>query len=263
MRIADLVVLLIEPSGIQARIIREQLENLGVLDIDLAESRETAAALIETSKPDLVISAMYLPDGTGTELVEWMHTTEGYRDIPFMLISSETSIRALEPIRQAGSIAILPKPFEIEQLQQALHSTVDLLEPDAINIPEVEPENLKVMLVDDSVTSRHQIGRLLTGMGFSQLIEAKDGVEAVELLKGQHFDLIVTDYNMPHMDGKELVEYIRHESNQTLVPIMLVTSEHNQSRLAAIQNAGVSAVCDKPFEPSSIKSALEGILSTI
>ena len=89
-----------------------------------------------------------------------------------------------------------------------------------------------------------------------------DGVAAVELLNSQHFDLIVTDYNMPHMDGKELVEYIRHKSTQSSVPIMLVTSEHNESRLAAIQNAGVSAVCDKPFEPSGIKSMLEGILSS-
>ncbi len=262
MKFSDLMVLLVEPSGIQARIIQEQLETLGVVNIEHAENSMAAITSIEGSVPDLVISAMYLPDGTGTELVEWMHTTESFQDIPFMLISSETKIRALEPIRQAGSIAILPKPFEIEQLQQALHATVDLLEPDLIHLTEVEPESLKVLLVDDSVTSRHQICRLLNGMGVEQLFEAEDGVAAVELLNSQHFDLIVTDYNMPHMDGKELVEYIRHKSTQSSVPIMLVTSEHNESRLAAIQNAGVSAVCDKPFEPSGIKSMLEGILSS-
>lgn len=242
MKIADLVVLLVEPSGIQSRIIMEQLETLGVCDIERAESGTAARTLVEQLMPDLVISAMYLPDGTGTELVEWMHTSENHQNIPFMLISSETSIRALEPIRQAGSIAILPKPFEIEQLQKALHATVDLLEPEAIHLVAVEPESLRVLIVDDSLTSRHHLHRLLEGMGFEQFVEAKDGVEAVQCLEQQHFDLIVTDYNMPRMDGKELVEYIRHESTQSSVPIMLVTSEHNQSRLAAIHNAGVSAV---------------------
>ena len=74
-------------------------------------------------------------------------------------------------------------------------------------------------------------------------------------------DLVVTDYNMPEMDGRQLVEYIRQQSWQRSVPILMVTSEQSFSRLAAVEEAGVSGICDKPFEPGTIRRLLQRILS--
>ena len=74
-------------------------------------------------------------------------------------------------------------------------------------------------------------------------------------------DLVITDYNMPEMDGRQLVEYIRQQSWQSTVPVLMVTSEHNQQRLAAVERAGVSAICDKPFEQESIKRLLAEALA--
>jgi len=74
------------------------------------------------------------------------------------------------------------------------------------------------------------------------------------------FDLIVTDYNMPEMDGKELIQHIRSELKNSFIPILMVTSEQNETRLGSIQQAGVSGICDKPFEPQTVKEMLFRVL---
>jgi len=80
-------------------------------------------------------------------------------------------------------------------------------------------------------------------------------------LANNFFDLVVTDYNMPEMDGKELTEYIRNHSQQASIPILMVTSEASHSHLAGVKQSGVSAMCDKPFEPSMVKSLIRSILT--
>jgi two-component system chemotaxis response regulator CheY len=73
-------------------------------------------------------------------------------------------------------------------------------------------------------------------------------------------DLVVTDYNMPEMDGKALVDHIRQRSWQASVPILMVTSESDFGRLAAVEEAGVSGICDKPFDAATVRRLLGRML---
>lgn len=95
-------------------------------------------------------------------------------------------------------------------------------------------------------------------MGINEIITANDGKQGVDIFSANQdaFDLIVTDYNMPVMDGQELIRFIRHDMGNTLIPILMVTSEDNELRLNNIQQSGVSAICDKPFEPQTVKEML-------
>jgi two-component system chemotaxis response regulator CheY len=102
---------------------------------------------------------------------------------------------------------------------------------------------------------------MLADLGVDKIIEAVNGKEAVELLQSTTVDLVITDYNMPEMDGRELTEYIRTQSWQNTVPVLMVTSEQNQGRLAAVERAGVSAICDKPFEAGSIRKLISESLT--
>ena len=101
---------------------------------------------------------------------------------------------------------------------------------------------------------------MLNNLGLLRITEAVDGSEAIELLKENMFDLVVTDYNMPEVDGKELTKYIRNESGQSHLPILMVTSESNDTHLSNILTEGVTAMCDKPFEPHNVKQILYRIL---
>jgi two-component system chemotaxis response regulator CheY len=255
-----LLVCLVEPSAMQARIVAAQLSSLGINSVQRYDSGGAALAAMRNSRPDLVISALYLPDMSGTELVSAMRKEPELGQVAFILISSETRPQALEPVRQLGVCGILPKPFSAAQLRRALTTTLDFLNPDTELMAEFDSENLRVLLVDDSPSARKFMRRVLENLGIEKFIEAENGKEAVAILAETMFDLVVTDYNMPEMDGQALVEYIRAQSWQNSVPILMVTSETNQGRLAAVQESGVSGICDKPFEPAVVKRLLWDML---
>lgn len=252
--------LLVEPSSAQQKIISGFLNRIGVVSIECVKNGKEAVDYMHAQKPDVVISAMHLEGMTGTELVQTMRMDVDLRDIPFMLVSSETHYRYLEPIRQAGVIAILPKPFNCEQLEAAINSAVQFIDPGEIHTASFDGEELKVLVVDDSFTARRHISRVLNNMGISDITEAENGADALQKIKNQYFDVVVTDYNMPVMDGKEFVEEVRKNSSQAAIPILMVSSETDVSRLSAVQQVGVSAICDKPFDSVEVKILLQRIL---
>ena len=108
LQISDIVVLLVEPSATQQKIISKQLNQVGIENIILKNNGQETLDNLVSLKPDVVISALYLPDMTGTELVHRMRENSETSEMGFILISSETRFRYLDPIRQAGVIAFRP-----------------------------------------------------------------------------------------------------------------------------------------------------------
>jgi two-component system chemotaxis response regulator CheY len=259
--LADLVVLVVEPSPTQRRILCRALQEQGVTQTLECDTGTAALTALAELSPDLVVSALYLPDMTGTDLVHRIRGLEQHGDTPFMLVSSETRFRYLDPIRQAGAVGILPKPFSAAELRTALGATLDLLDEERDSVEGYDTESLRVLVVDDSALSRRHISRVLGSLGVSHIDQAADGVEALGMIGEHYYDFVVTDYNMPHMDGRELIEHIRTASAQSSLPVLMVTSESNSNRLAAVQQSGVSAICDKPFEPAMVKRLVRQILA--
>src|SRR5574343_1246308 len=258
--LADLTILLVEPSSMQAHLVQRMLENQGLRRVIRVETAaEALKALHAANEQTVVISSLYLPDQPGTDLVAAMRAERALESVPFILVSSETRPQVLEPVRQSGACSIVAKPFNEQQLSRALYAAADYLNPpDDIDAADIE--NLRVLLVDDSMASRRHILRLLAELGITRVVEAENGKAAVALLQETMVDLVITDYNMPEMDGRELTEYIRTQSWQNTVPVLMVTSEQNQGRLAAVERAGVSAICDKPFEAGSIRKLISEAL---
>jgi two-component system, chemotaxis family, chemotaxis protein CheY len=260
-RIEDLYILLAEPSSTQSKIIIKQFAELGITKFDVVGNGHDVLAAVEKDTPDLVIATMYLPDMNSIELVHKLRAGNKFEELVFMLISTETSFDRLDPIKQAGATAVLPKPFTTKQLKQALFTTFEYLEPDQLDIENFNSESMHVLVVDDSRFARNQIMRTLTKMGIERFMEASDGADAIPIIDNEYFDLIITDYNMPKVSGKELIDYVRTKSNQPTVPIMMVTTEESGSKLAAVERSGVSAICDKPFEPKTVKAMIESVMA--
>lgn len=258
---SQVLVYLVEPSQAQARFIIERLSQVGMKQVRHFESAGDCLQAMGSQRPDAVMSSLYLPDMTGCELIEAIRNDERFLESAFILISSETRPQALERVRQGGACAILPKPFSKDQLLSAVRTTMDYLEfDDALHQSGLVPEKLEVLVVDDSLLSRRHIIHVLRNLGVIHFIEAETGAAAVPILSSTRVDLVVTDYHMPEMDGEQLVDYIRNESWQSDVPILMVTSEQDMGRLAAIERSGVSGICDKPFETETIRDLLERIL---
>ena len=258
---SELSVFLIEPSSVQTRIVKKYLSDLGVLNTQVFQDGTSALAAMRKQQPDLTISSMYLGDMSGSKLVEMMRADQALTNIAFILISSENNPLYLDPVRQSGACAILSKPFELNDLRAAIFTTLDYLNPGSLALEKdnFDVENLHILVVDDSSSARSYLIKVLKNIGIKNITEAENGKQGAEIVQERTFDLVITDYNMPEMDGRELVEFIRNKSWQSELPIMMITSERDEKRLAAVKQAGVSAICDKPFEPSHIKNLIEEI----
>jgi len=118
---------------------------------------------------------------------------------------------------------------------------------------------MKILLVDDSTTMRNIQKKILTGLGYTEIAEAADGLQAVAAYTADKPDLMLIDWNMPNMDGITLVRKIRETDKNTLM--MMVTTEAEKTRVIEAIKAGVNNYVVKPFTPAVLTEKLEQTLA--
>src|SRR5262245_50368195 len=182
-RYADLNVILVEPSSMQTRSVSNAFTDIGIQYLRTADSGNAALRLMCEMRPDVVVSALYLPDMSGSDLVMAMRQDPDLAGVSFILISSETRRSSLEAARQAGICGILPKPFTSAQLAHVFNTSLDYLAlEDNSEHADFETEELRVLVVDDSEHSRRFLRRLLEKIGVRNILEARNGKEALAVL---------------------------------------------------------------------------------
>ncbi len=120
--------------------------------------------------------------------------------------------------------------------------------------------DLKVLYVDDSPTMRRIIKNSLNKIGYDNLIDAEHGVEALEKLEGVDVDLIITDWNMPEMNGEQLVVKLREDPKYKDKPILMVTTRGMKEDVITAVKIGVNGYVVKPFTPEVLKKKINDIL---
>ncbi len=113
---------------------------------------------------------------------------------------------------------------------------------------------MRVLLVDDSGTMRTIIRRCLNGLGITEIVEAEDGVAGLQRLQGERFDVILSDWNMPRMNGLEFLQAAR--AAQVTVPFVMITTEAERGRVVQAIQSGVSDYMVKPFTPDALRDKL-------
>lgn len=118
------------------------------------------------------------------------------------------------------------------------------------------------LVVDDSAAIRKILQRVLrqTGMAINTIHEAGDGQEALELLRSRQVALVLTDINMPRMDGLELLAAIRKSSEWAAMPVVMITTEGGEAKVAEAVRLGAAGYVRKPFTADQIKEKLAGLL---
>jgi two-component system chemotaxis response regulator CheY len=121
---------------------------------------------------------------------------------------------------------------------------------------------LDVLIVDDSAAIRKILQRVLrqTDINLGEIWEAGDGTEAVEILKTRNFGLILSDINMPRMDGLQLLARIKEMEHVRNVPVIMITTEGGQGRVMEAVQLGAAGYVRKPFTADQIKEKLTGIV---
>ena len=123
--------------------------------------------------------------------------------------------------------------------------------------------NMKILVVDDFPTMRRIIKNLLKQLGFQHIMEAEDGMNALDLLKEGSFDFVVTDWNMPGMSGLELLKAVRADAKLAALPVLMVTAESKREQIIEAAQAGVNGYIVKPFTAITLKEKIEKIFERV
>lgn len=124
-------------------------------------------------------------------------------------------------------------------------------------------KNLKFLVVDDFSTMRRIVRNLLKELGFSNVDEAEDGAIALQKLRGGGFDFVISDWNMPNMDGFALLQNIRSDEALKKMPVLMVTAEAKKENIVAAAQAGASGYVVKPFTAATLDEKLNKIFQNM
>jgi two-component system chemotaxis response regulator CheY len=118
---------------------------------------------------------------------------------------------------------------------------------------------LKILVVDDFSTMRRIVRNLLKELGFTNVDEAEDGAIALQKLNNEPFEFVVTDWNMPNMDGLTLLQTVRSTPSLKHLPVLMVTAEAKKENIIAAAQAGASGYIVKPFTAATLSEKLNKI----
>ena len=124
-------------------------------------------------------------------------------------------------------------------------------------------KDLRFLVVDDFSTMRRIVRNLLKELGFMNVEEAEDGADALAKLQSSAYDFVITDWNMPNMDGLELLQTIRADGSLSSLPVLMVTAEAKKENIIAAAQAGASGYVVKPFTAATLEEKLNKIFEKL
>lgn len=124
-------------------------------------------------------------------------------------------------------------------------------------------KKMNILIVDDFSTMRRIIKNLLRDLGFINTSEADDGTTALPMLQTGKYDFLVTDWNMPGMQGIDLLKAVRSDPDLASLPVLMVTAESKRDQIVEAAQAGVNGYVVKPFTAATLKEKIEKIFERI
>jgi CheY-like chemotaxis protein len=213
---------------------------------------EQAIGRFRENQIGLVITDMVMPKKEGIEVI--LELCRDYPEIPIIAISGGGRLSSddyLAWAEECGAARAFTKPFE---RQQILGAVQELLKQ------EVTPEkDKKILIIYDSSVARKILKMHLKNFGYSNLLEADNGLNGLEVLTNEKIDLIISDWNMPTMTGIQLLKIIRADPNLQHVPFVMITAESTADNMLEATGAKVTEYLAKPFDTKSLKTMLDRI----
>ena len=126
-----------------------------------------------------------------------------------------------------------------------------------------DPSKIRFLVVDDFSTMRRIVRNLLKELGYTQAEEAEDGAVALQKLKGGGFDFVVSDWNMPNMDGLQLLQAVRADPTLKHLPVLMITAEAKKENIIAAAQSGANGYIVKPFTAGTLNDKLVKIFEKL
>jgi len=249
--------LLVDDSKVSRQSIKPTLEMEGYHVIEASDGEE-ALKLIRSVDIDIIVSDVEMPVLDGVTLCRIIRQQEKL-STPILLLSSLNTDKAIMGGFNAGADDYIIKSDHSKTHNIVLPELLSriqrlLVSKNAHSRPE------QILVVEDSATTLHLLRSALSIQGF-QVDMSKDGLAAWEKLNRNHYDLLITDYDMPYVNGLELCSRIRESDKFAHLPIIIETSKDSKVEQVKIRSMGIQAFITKPFSPDRLIAEVERVLA--
>jgi len=252
-------IFILDSSQMYTKILRSHLENSST---SVETATVAARALLRIIKwgPDLLITGVEVGHINGYDLCFVLKMIPDFAGMPIIIMSAHDEDMVLRKAADAGADHYVHKD---QKLVTNIKKAIEDLLPESDSAEQQDSEKRpinNVLIVDDSSIMRKMIRNILTGIGIENLFEAADGIEGLEKLRKNDVDLVLTDWNMPRMNGLEFVRSIRKRYKELFVA--MVTSERLNDIEQAME-AGANGYLCKPFNVQGMKNLIAGFASNL
>jgi two-component system chemotaxis response regulator CheY len=245
--IPSLKFLIVDDIASMRKIVRATLGQLGFNDIQEAVDGNAALSKLRFEKFDIVITDWNMPNMSGLDFLKAILGDEKLRGLPILVMTAEESRETVNQALELGCAGYIVKPFTADALGQHIARIYSEM---------ICFERLRVLLVDDYLSMRRIMTKILTLIGVRTIAEASSGQEALDKIKTDPFDLVITDWNMPSMSGLELVRTLKGKKELGNLQIIVASSEITQQMVVLGKQAGVAEYLAKPFAPEDLKQRI-------
>ena len=202
--------------------------------------------------PDLIISDLDMPNMNGYEMCQEIKQREVTQDIPVVILSARGAGLDIDKGFDVGANDFLTKPVDEAELISRINLTLGSQGENSLRE--------KILVVDDSALVRNMMKQGLSQQGF-EILTANDGQEGYDAAVEHEPDLIVTDFNMPKMDGRELTRALKSREALSDIPVLMLTAADSDADQRKGKHAGVAAFLSKPFPPDKLVVIAEKLIA--
>ncbi len=249
--------LLVDDSKTCRRLIKPFLEQEGY-DVFEADNGEHALKIIRSTNIDIIVSDVEMPILDGITLCRIIRQQDKL-STPVLLLSSQQTDKAILSGFSAGADDYIIKSDHSATRKVVVPELLSRIER-LLNSKNSQGRPERILVVEDSATMRYQLKNSLKIQGF-QVDIAEDGLSAWEKLNINQYDLVITDYDMPYVDGLELCSRIRQSNRFENLPIIIETSKDSKADQVKIRSIGIQAFITKPFSPDRMIAEVERVLA--
>jgi two-component system, chemotaxis family, chemotaxis protein CheY len=218
-----------------------------VMEIDTQTFRNCTGDALEY---DLLVTDLDLKTASSVDLVMKLKRRAHPRRLPVMLIVRESERAYYLAARQAGMVDdYIVCPFTHIALKKKIFKCTF----------RTVCEKIRVLVVDDAAPMRYSVRFSLQQIGFNLIETATSGADALTRMKLAHFDLVITDLNMPQMSGIELIEAMKNDEALSRVPALVLTAENQKDRVLELIKAGVGGYILKPYSQDVLLDKIMGL----
>jgi|GEM_PF-1129583 two-component system chemotaxis response regulator CheY len=201
----------------------------------------------ESMNHDLLITDLNLQSASSVDFVMMLKKNIHPKRLSVLLAAQESEREYYLPGLGTGIVdEFIFLPFTMESFKKKIFKCIF----NAI------AERIRVLVVDDAAPIRNSMGYSLQQLGFKDIDMANSGRDALAMMKLQHYELVITDLNMPQMTGIELVEVMKKDEALSRILVLVVTAENEKSRIIALIKAGVNGYILKPYTVESLQDKI-------